>query len=114
MTSKFRSRAVLISSVVFGLTALASLLLPQPATQALPLYSRRYQVPCETCHSTPPALNSFGLAFQANHFNWPGGHGPGRNSSLIAFPVSALASYASLHDLTNRTSNSSFQNLTLF
>jgi hypothetical protein len=114
MTSKFQRRAFVLSTIALGIAALATFFLPQQPSQALPIFSRRYQVPCETCHSVPPALNAFGQAFQANHFNWPGGQGPARSKSLIAFPVSALASYASFHDLTNHTTVSSYQNLQLF
>ncbi|HEX5322680.1 MAG TPA: hypothetical protein VFW40_02760 [Capsulimonadaceae bacterium] len=110
----FRGRAVLSSTIVLGLVALSTFFLPQPSSQALPIFSRRYNVPCETCHSVPPALNAFGLAFQANRFNWPGGHGPGRSSSLLAFPVSAMGIYSSFHDLTGNRTITDFQNLQLF
>ena len=57
---------------LFALLALFLLLAAGRAT-ALPVYARKYHVPCQTCHTVVPRLNPFGLAFQANHFNWPGG-----------------------------------------
>ena len=47
------------------------LMMAQPA-HALPKFAREYGVTCQQCHSVPPRLNAFGLAFQANNFNWPG------------------------------------------
>jgi len=68
---------------------------PRPA-HALPKFARQYGVSCGTCHSIPPRLNPFGLAFQASYFNWPGGS-KAKKSLRQAFPVSGLA-IASLED----------------
>ncbi len=42
---------------------------------AIPVFARRYQTACTTCHVLPPQLNSFGLAFRANGFRMPSGEG---------------------------------------
>lgn len=60
-----------------------------PAT-ALPIYARRYDVTCQTCHTVAPRLNQFGMAFQANNFNWPG-HPPTDREGLSAIPISGIA-----------------------
>jgi hypothetical protein len=58
---------------------------------ALPSYALRYNVPCATCHTVAPALNSFGQAFQANYFRWPTGQEPEKATGLKALPVSVIA-----------------------
>jgi hypothetical protein len=40
-------------------------------SEAIPLYSRRYNTSCTTCHTVAPRLNKYGQAFQANYFNLP-------------------------------------------
>jgi len=74
------------SCVLVGLLVSAGLISGRPS-RALPAYSRRYGVSCQTCHSIPPRLNRFGLAFQANHFNWLGGLPPAYHAALAALPA---------------------------
>ncbi len=93
--------AVLASMVVIGgFTA------PKPA-KALPIFTRRYGVPCTTCHVSPPKLNKTGLAFQANHFNWPNGKPPQIHDGTSAVPISALIS-------NNRFSGQGTETVTAF
>lgn len=40
---------------------------------AIPSFARKYQTSCYTCHSGFPTRNSFGEAFKANGYRWPGG-----------------------------------------
>lgn len=40
---------------------------------AQPNFARKYGTSCYTCHSGFPATNSFGEAFKANGYRWPGG-----------------------------------------
>ena len=40
---------------------------------ALPVFARRYKTACTTCHTLPPQLNPFGLAFRANGYRLPAG-----------------------------------------
>jgi len=47
--------------------------LAAPPASAIPVFARRYQTACTTCHVLPPQLNSFGLAFRANGFRMPAG-----------------------------------------
>jgi len=39
---------------------------------AVPVFARKYNTTCFTCHTTPPLLNDFGLRFQANGYQLPG------------------------------------------
>ncbi len=45
------------------------------SAQAIPVFARRYQTACTSCHVLPPQLNSFGLAFRANGYRMPSGEG---------------------------------------
>ncbi len=41
-------------------------------SHAIPLFARKYNTTCFTCHTTEPLLNEFGRRFQANGFQLPG------------------------------------------
>jgi hypothetical protein len=43
------------------------------AARAVPVFSRKYQTSCSTCHYAFPQLNAFGKAFQNNGWRYPGG-----------------------------------------
>src|SRR5688572_22329122 len=38
---------------------------------AMPMFARRYGVPCSTCHTSPPRLNETGYRFRAAGFRMP-------------------------------------------
>jgi hypothetical protein len=38
---------------------------------AMPMFARRYNVPCSTCHTSPPRLNETGYRFRAAGFRMP-------------------------------------------
>src|SRR6266511_3986884 len=81
---------------------------------ALPKFAREYGVGCQTCHSVPPRLNTFGLAFQANHFNWPGGNPPAPASGLKAVLPSAIVAFRYADNRTQDTRSTEFEELQLF
>src|SRR5215510_14102118 len=39
--------------------------------EAIPMFARRYNVPCSTCHTSPPRLNETGYRFRAAGFRMP-------------------------------------------
>ncbi len=41
--------------------------------RAVPVFSRKYQTSCSTCHYAFPQLNAFGKAFRNNGYRYPGG-----------------------------------------
>lgn len=45
-------------------------LLAHPAA-AVPVFARKYQTSCATCHAIFPKLNPFGEAFRLNGYHWP-------------------------------------------
>jgi hypothetical protein len=53
--------------VVFGLLLFA---FAEPG-RALPVFARRYETSCTTCHVVPPKLNAFGIAFRNNGYRIP-------------------------------------------
>lgn len=81
------------AAATIGLIAMISVAMqtkPPPA-RALPTFARQNGVTCNTCHSIAPKLNTNGLAFQANYFNWPGGPPPnGLGKGINAIPISGL------------------------
>src|SRR5437588_5069934 len=83
-------------------------------SSALPEFARRYGVGCQTCHSVPPRLNTFGLAFQANHFNWPEQKKLVGKDLLSRLPLSAIATTSYQNDFSADKSNTDFRDLVLF
>ncbi len=55
-----------------GLAIALALACAAPAS-ALPVFARRYDTPCSTCHVQFPKLNPFGEAFRRNGYQFPGG-----------------------------------------
>ena len=89
---------------VFAILALQS-----ATARALPVYSRQYGVGCETCHTVTPRLNKFGLAFQANYFNWPDKSGPPKRDPTHYFPISTLTTFSYQNDFTNKQETVNFR-----
>jgi hypothetical protein len=68
--------ALRLSTIVIALSILCgailtSLLLPEQA-QAIPPFSRKYDMNCTACHTAPPILNQFGQRFLENGYQLPG------------------------------------------
>jgi len=69
-------------------SALAAVLSSHSAG-ALPLFARRYAVPCTQCHFAFPRLNTFGMAFRQNGYRMAGEKGSSPWQSR-EFPLSAV------------------------
>src|SRR5215510_2217408 len=65
--SRDKYTTVLLRFVVSSLLLFA---LTEPVS-ALPIFARRYETSCLTCHIMPPKLNAFGIAFRNNGFRIP-------------------------------------------
>ena len=85
---------------------------PRPA-HALPTFAHQNGVACATCHTIAPKLNTNGLAFQANYFNWPGGAPPALGTGLNRIPISALITNTGGSN-QNAPTGTKFQALELF
>jgi len=55
---------------LFALAVLSTLVVAAPAS-ALPVFARKYQTSCQTCHTIFPKLNPFGQAFRLNGYRMP-------------------------------------------
>ncbi len=58
--------------ILFIVAIAASIAGDAPDAKAIPVFARKYNTTCFTCHTTPPLLNDFGLRFQANGYELPG------------------------------------------
>jgi len=65
---RLNSSLVLIFTV--GLV-LSSLIFPTKL-EAVPIFARKYNKSCQTCHVSEPKLNAFGELFRANGYQLPG------------------------------------------
>ncbi len=61
-------RAALVLAFTLPLVAVIG-----SVARAIPVFSRKYQTSCSTCHYAFPQLNAFGKAFQNNGWRYPGG-----------------------------------------
>ena len=64
------SRIAMLSVLPLATVYLFRCLNPTPA-KAMPMFSRKLGVPCETCHTTIPRLNETGYKFRAAGFRFP-------------------------------------------
>jgi hypothetical protein len=61
--------------------ALAALIVVAGAGVAMPIFAQRYLLPCETCHTVLPELNSFGEEFRRRGYRLPT---PAHGTTLVA------------------------------
>ncbi len=59
---------ILISAAIFGLFAL---LISEEAQANIPNWTRKYNIPCSSCHTTFPQLNRTGIEFRRLGFRFP-------------------------------------------
>jgi hypothetical protein len=50
------------------------------SARGIPMFARRYKVPCATCHTSPPRLNETGYQFRAAGFRMPDELGKNRDT----------------------------------
>ena len=61
-----------VGALVLGVVAAwMSLLTFVERAEAIPVFSRKYQTSCITCHTIFPQLNPFGEAFRRNGYQFP-------------------------------------------
>jgi hypothetical protein len=65
-----RATRKLVLASTLGIAAFVVLGLGRPAG-AVPVFSRKYQTSCQTCHAIFPKLNPFGEAFRLNGYRMP-------------------------------------------
>lgn len=77
-----------LAFLVALLALTCALLAPAPA-QALPLFARKYSMPCSQCHSAYPRLNDFGMKFKQRGYILEGAEGESPWESTN-FPLSLI------------------------
>lgn len=65
-------RILRIVLILAPLAALLSQVMSPNSAKGLPLFARKNELPCTTCHFAFPRLNSFGMAFRQNGYRMPG------------------------------------------
>lgn len=81
---------------ILAVTAALVLLMIQTApSHALPLFARKYNMPCTSCHIAAPRLNLFGMHFKQNGYRMPGSEGESPwDSTGKSFPLSLVGNVA--------------------
>ena len=69
-TSKISENYLATLSVFFFLLILFVLTIPTKS-EAMPVFSRKYNISCVTCHAAFPRLNEFGEQFASGNFRLP-------------------------------------------
>ena len=95
MFRAFRFVLFLAPMLVLAVAALS----PQDA-RTLPLFARKYDMPCTQCHMAFPRLNAFGLEFRQNGYRLQGdkGNSPWEDNT---FPLSLIGNIGIDHVRTN-------------
>ena len=57
--------------ILRGLALLALFVCLTRSANAFPIFARKYQTSCVTCHTVYPKLNAFGEAFRLNGYRMP-------------------------------------------
>jgi hypothetical protein len=95
-----------VSTIIFGFTDQAG---------AIPLFARKYNTTCFTCHTSEPLLNDFGRRFQAAGYQLPGaGSDPETVFDQTTFPLALLAQPRISHtQITDRLMNTTTMSTSL-
>ena len=64
-TMRLEKRLAVLVVAVLGVLA------PSRPASAVPIFARKYQTSCQTCHIVFPKLNAFGEAFRLNGYRMP-------------------------------------------
>ncbi len=92
-----------VSSLIFGIADRAD---------AIPLFARKYNTTCFTCHTAEPLLNDFGRRFQAAGYQLPGSGSDSQTAfDQTTFPLAILAQPMISHtEMTDRLVNTTTVN----
>ena len=77
---------------IFGLVLITMLNGLSEQAVAIPLFARKFNTTCFTCHTTEPLLNDFGRRFQANGYQLPGSSSDKESQNdQTTFPMGLLS-----------------------
>ena len=90
---------LLLAPLLFSFALLAQTIMPRGA-ETLPLFARKYSMPCTQCHMAFPRLNAFGVKFRQNGYRLEGAKGdsPWEDTS---FPLSLIGNVGIDYARTN-------------
>ena len=90
---------LLLAPLLFSFALLAQTIMPRGA-ETLPLFARKYSMPCTQCHMAFPRLNAFGVKFRQNGYRLAGAKGdsPWEDTS---FPLSLIGNVGIDYARTN-------------
>lgn len=87
--SRFLPRALAAALVLLPIIAFTG------SSRALPLFARKYSLPCTSCHLAAPRLNAFGMRFKQNGYRMPGSPGASPwDSTERVFPLAWVGNVA--------------------
>ena len=87
--SRFLPKALAAVLVLLPLIAITG------SSRALPLFGRKYNLPCTSCHLAAPRLNTFGMHFKQNGYRMPGTPGESPwDSTARVFPLALVGNVA--------------------
>jgi hypothetical protein len=93
-----------------ALVVVVAVVLANSNVSANPVFARKYNTSCFTCHVSPPLLNEFGRRFQANGYIMPGMTENASQASSLIFPLGMTAQPKAMHttvhdNIANRDTN---------
>jgi hypothetical protein len=103
-----RQQSRVLMSLVLG-SGLAGLL--QVNADAMPMYSRRYDLKCSACHTIEPALNQMGWMFKRLGYHLPPALTKGQKAPSISDQVKKEAQWTLADNLSIAVADFSFQTL---
>lgn len=98
--------------IVLGIFVMCAVLAPGKKAQALPMWSRKYEVSCNYCHTVAPSLNKTGEVFLANNFRFIGSEK--EKNRPIPFALSAMATWEYAKPVSGPAEGPRFAELEIF
>ena len=93
--SGLTNRCRLLVSLFTATAVLSALAAFTDAARALPLFGRKYNMQCTSCHVAAPRLNAFGMHFKQNGYRMPGSEGESPwDSTAKVFPLALVGNVA--------------------
>src|SRR5262245_50985032 len=71
MEMRWLRPTALLIAVLWACFVVAVLRIGEKDAMGMPMFARRYGVPCSTCHTSPPRLNETGFRFRAAGYRMP-------------------------------------------
>jgi hypothetical protein len=91
----FTGRCRVLASLLTATAVISTLAAFTNIARALPLFGRKYNMQCTSCHIAAPRLNAFGMHFKQNGYRMPGAQGESPwDSTAKEFPLALVGNVA--------------------